>query len=93
MMLLQHDVLTDTSLPFAALGSQPGGIRMYLLQRNCWSYDSFAMWNELKAGSTDPFITTSLNLEILLASDGCFSYIFLYCGKVHNMARKREKHL
>lgn len=48
---------------------------MYLLQRSCWSYDSFAMWNELKAGSTDPVITTSLNLEILLASDGCFSYI------------------
>lgn len=48
---------------------------MYLLQRSCWSYDSFAMWNELKAGSTDPVTTTSLNLEILLASDGCFSYI------------------
>lgn len=25
-MLLQHDVLTDTSLPFAAPGLQPGGI-------------------------------------------------------------------
>lgn len=26
MMLLQHDVLIDTSLPFAAPGLQPGGI-------------------------------------------------------------------
>lgn len=63
MMLLQHDVLTDTSLPFAAPGLQHGGIWMYLLQRKHWSYDSFVMWNELKAGSTDPTITTTSSLE------------------------------
>lgn len=76
MMLLQHDVLTDTSLPFAAPGLQPGGIRMYLLQRKPWSYDSFVMWNELKADSADPIITTSLGLETLLATDDCCSYIW-----------------
>lgn len=74
MMLLQHDALTDTTLPFAAPGLQPGGIWMYLLQRKQWSYDSYVMWNELKASSTDPIITIALNLETLLATDDCFSH-------------------
>lgn len=75
MIFLQHDVLTDTSLPFVAPGLQPGGIWMYLLQRKHWSYDSFVMWNKLKAGSTDPIITMTVSLETLLATHDCFSRI------------------
>lgn len=76
-MFLQHDMLTDTSLPLAAPGLQPGGIWTYLLRRKHRSNDSFVTWNELKEGSTDPIITTSLNLEILLATHDYFSHIWL----------------
>lgn len=89
-MLLQRDMLTDTSLPLAAPGLQPGGIWTYLLQRKHRSNDSFATWNELKEGSTDP-ITTSLNLKILLATDDYFSHIWLKKKRETSWLKKQRE--
>lgn len=61
---------------------------MYVLQRKHWSYDSFVMWNELKAGSTDPIITISLSLETLLVTDDCF---FSYWEKAITWLKKKKE--
>lgn len=90
-MLLQHDMLTDTSLPFVAPGLQHGGIWMYLIQRKHWSYDRLVMWNEQKAGSTDPVLTTSLSLKTLSSYWWLFfSYLVNLPLLLHGLKKERD---